>query len=163
VTRIDTEIHIDGPIDAVFDVVASARDWPRWDHEGTWTVVEHVRPARLILQIDSGRIQIGYTFSTDSGSTLLRRELSYRPQDFAGGAADPSALEARMHAHRGEFLGIPASGRAIDDTGLFLLRLEGQRIAEFWAQPDQLGLLKQLGARVVAGEADNMPATAERL
>ena len=28
-------------------------------------------------------------------------------------------------------------------------RVECERIAEFWAQPDQLGLLKKLGGRVV--------------
>jgi hypothetical protein len=43
--------------------------------------------------------------------------------------------------------------RELDRTrGLPRLRLEGERIAEFWAQPDQLGVLKQLGSRVVAGE-----------
>ena len=51
--------------------------------------------------------------------------------------------------HRAEFLGIPATGRRIDYTGMLLLRLDGDRIAEFWANPDQLGLLKQLGARVM--------------
>ena len=52
--------------------------------------------------------------------------------------------------HRGEFLGIPATGRAIDYTGMILLRMADGKIAEFWAQPDQLGLLKQLGARVTS-------------
>lgn len=37
-------------------------------------------------------------------------------------------------------------GRATDYYGLLLVRLEGQRIASFWAQPDQLGILRQLGA-----------------
>jgi hypothetical protein len=27
---------------------------------------------------------------------------------------------------------------------MLLVRLEGERISEFWAQPDQLGLLNQL-------------------
>ena len=49
---------------------------------------------------------------------------------------------------RDEFLGIPATGRRIDYTGLLLVRLDGERIAEFWAQPDQLGILKQLGAQI---------------
>ena len=54
--------------------------------------------------------------------------------------------------HRGAFLGIPATGRLIDYTGMLLVRLDGQRIAEFWAQPDQLGLLTQLGARLETGQ-----------
>jgi predicted ester cyclase len=57
--------------------------------------------------------------------------------------------------HRGgEFLGIPASGRRIDYTGLVLVRLAGEQIAEFWAQPDQLGLLKQLGARMITDDPE---------
>jgi predicted ester cyclase len=48
-------------------------------------------------------------------------------------------------------LGIAATGRRVEYTGM-LVRLEGKRIAESWAQPDQLGLLKQLGARVTGGE-----------
>jgi predicted ester cyclase len=40
---------------------------------------------------------------------------------------------------------MPPTGRRIDYTGLLLVRLEGQAIAEFWAQPDQLGIFKQRG------------------
>jgi predicted ester cyclase/uncharacterized protein YndB with AHSA1/START domain len=280
-TNIGNEVHIDGPIGPVFDLVTTTRYWPQWHpateavsgvtdrplalgdqvrerasiggrvHEGTWTVVEHDRPTRLVLQIDQGRIQITYAFTPSGGSTLLRRELQYRPEDFAGGATDPAGLEARMQAqsaealnslerlvrqrlplernklavrttlerafnqrdlaaldegftadaaihdpgtdfrgpselrrgleklltafpdfqfsvldelaeddrvviryrgqgtHRAEFLDLPATGRRIDYTGLLLVRLEGQAIAEFWAQPDQLGIFKQLGARLV--------------
>jgi steroid delta-isomerase-like uncharacterized protein len=279
-TNVCNEIRIDGALEPVFDLVTTTRYWPQWHpatesvagvtdrplalgdqvreratiggrvHEGTWTVAECDRPRRLVLEIDGGRIRITYTFAPDQDATLLRRELRYRPQDFAGGTTDPAALEARMHAqseealrrlrwlverlvaaernklvarrileaafnrqdldaleagftpdaaihdpgmdfrgpaelrhglegllrafpdfrftvldqlaeddrvviryrgqgtHRGEFLGVPASGRRIDYTGLLLLRLDGERIAEFWAQPDQLGVVKQLGVRL---------------
>jgi predicted ester cyclase/quinol monooxygenase YgiN/uncharacterized protein YndB with AHSA1/START domain len=277
-THICHEVRINGPIELVFDLVTTTRSWPQWHpateavsgvtdrplalgdqvheraviggrvHEGTWTVTEHVRPSRLVLQIDGGRIQITYTFSSDGEATLLRRELRYPPQDFAGGTADPAALDARVHAQseaalrrlawlvehqlllernkrvsrgilepafnqadltaidagftpdaaihdpgtdfrgpaqlraglasllaafpdfrftvldqlaegdrvliryrgqgtqRGDFLGIPATGRRIDYTGMFLVRVEGAQIAEVWAQPDQLGIVRQLGA-----------------
>jgi predicted ester cyclase len=59
--------------------------------------------------------------------------------------------------HQAEFLGVPATGRRIDYTGQLLLRFTNGRISEFWAQPDQLGLLKQLGARVELGD---VPAAA---
>ncbi len=54
--------------------------------------------------------------------------------------------------HSSEMFGIPATGRSIDYTGILMLRFANDRIAEFWAQPDLLGLLMQLGARVVVGE-----------
>jgi steroid delta-isomerase-like uncharacterized protein len=50
--------------------------------------------------------------------------------------------------HRGEFLGVPATGKAFTYTGIFIVQLHAGQIAELWASPDQLGLLRQLGARV---------------
>jgi predicted ester cyclase/uncharacterized protein YndB with AHSA1/START domain len=278
VTSISNHIRIDGPIALVFDLVTTTRFWPRWHpathavsgvtdrplqlgdrvtehatiggraHAGTWTVVEHDPPTRLVLQIGEGRIEIAYTFEADADATELTRVLRYRPQDFAGGDTDPAGLEARMDSestvalerlkrlvefrlplernaravrdilerafnqreltavdegftsdaaihdpgaefrgpaqlrgglqrlltafpdfhftvldqlvdedrvviryrgqgtHAAEFLGMPATGRSIDYTGLLLARVDSGRIAELWAQPDQLGLLKQLGA-----------------
>ena len=279
-TTISNEVRIDGPIETVFDIVTTARYWPLWhpataavdgiisrpltlgdqvreraviagrSHEGVWTVSEHTRPERLVLQIDDARISIAYAFAQVEQHALLRRVLDYRPQDFAGGDADPAALETQMYeqsreallrlksvvelyvplernkltarrtlerafnerdfaalddgftpdalihdpgvdfhgpaelrqglerlleafsdfhftvedqlaegdrvmiryrgqgTHRGEFLGIPATGQRIDYTGMLLLRLEGGRIAALWANPDQLGLLQQLGATI---------------
>ncbi len=54
--------------------------------------------------------------------------------------------------HRAEFLGVPATSRRIDYRGIIIVRLEGGQIAEVWAQPDQLGILQQLGARLSLGE-----------
>ncbi|MBV8714675.1 MAG: ester cyclase [Chloroflexi bacterium] len=46
--------------------------------------------------------------------------------------------------HRATFLGIPPTGRRIEYTGIVILRLALDKVVEFWAQPDQLGILKQL-------------------
>ena len=48
--------------------------------------------------------------------------------------------------HSAEFLGIAATGKRIDYTGMLMVRVQGSRITEFWANPDQLGIFKQLGA-----------------
>jgi steroid delta-isomerase-like uncharacterized protein len=48
--------------------------------------------------------------------------------------------------HEGEFFGIPATGRQVTMGGLDLVRVEGGRLAEHWANFDQLGLMQQLGA-----------------
>ena len=53
--------------------------------------------------------------------------------------------------HRGEWRGIPATGRRIRYTGILIVRFDGDRIAAYWAQPDLLGLLRQLDAVRVAG------------
>jgi len=48
--------------------------------------------------------------------------------------------------HRGELLGIPATGRRFRFNGVSIYRLAEGKIAEQWEQLDRLGLLQQLGA-----------------
>jgi steroid delta-isomerase-like uncharacterized protein len=65
------------------------------------------------------------------------------------GEGDRVAIRYRGRGtHSAEFLGVPATGRRIDYTGILIVRLFAGKIAEFWAQPDQLGVLTQLGAYV---------------
>jgi len=45
-----------------------------------------------------------------------------------------------------DFLGLPASGRKINVTGISIFRIADGKIAEHWANEDALGLLQQLGA-----------------
>jgi steroid delta-isomerase-like uncharacterized protein len=61
---------------------------------------------------------------------------------------DLCAVNLRLTGtHRGEFLGIPATGRAIDVHAMTFLRLGADgRVTERWQRLDEVGLLRQLGA-----------------
>jgi len=48
--------------------------------------------------------------------------------------------------HRGEFFGIPATGKRIAISGTSVYRIAGGQVAEEWTQADMLGLMTQLGA-----------------
>ena len=48
--------------------------------------------------------------------------------------------------HRGDFMGVPPTGRRIRATGLQISRFEEARIVERWGSSDQLGILQQIGA-----------------
>ena len=48
--------------------------------------------------------------------------------------------------HRGEFLGVPATGRVVTFQAVDIFRLTGNKIVEQWVIIDALGLLQQLGA-----------------
>jgi steroid delta-isomerase-like uncharacterized protein len=54
--------------------------------------------------------------------------------------------------HQGEFFGIPPTGKRVAMGGLDLVRVEGGKLAEHWANFDQLGLLRQLGAIPAPGQ-----------
>jgi steroid delta-isomerase-like uncharacterized protein len=48
--------------------------------------------------------------------------------------------------HKGVFLGIPPTGKAVIWAGINIYRLAGGKVAETWQLSDALGLLRQLGA-----------------
>jgi C-1 hydroxylase len=53
---------------------------------------------------------------------------------------------AATAVHRGEFAGIPATGKLVIIDGLELLRISDGQIAEFWHMDDFAGMLQQIGA-----------------
>jgi len=52
--------------------------------------------------------------------------------------------------HRGNFFGIPATGRTIDVYEAGIFKLVNGQITEAWFMADEAGVLKQLGARLPA-------------
>ncbi|HUJ58159.1 MAG TPA: ester cyclase [Kofleriaceae bacterium] len=48
--------------------------------------------------------------------------------------------------HRGELMGVAPTGKKVKVAFQDLWRVEGGRIAEYWAAVDYLGLMRQLGA-----------------
>jgi Polyketide cyclase / dehydrase and lipid transport len=116
-TQIVGWVPIRGSIDQVFDLVTTAHYWPEWHpatqsvggitqrplvlgdqvrerariagriYTAQWRVTEHVRNARLVLQVDGGRMQTDYAFVKFESTTVVRRELTYRAEDFGRTAA----------------------------------------------------------------------------
>ena len=52
--------------------------------------------------------------------------------------------------HRGLFMGVPATGREISARGVQIARFAGGKMVERWGSSDQLGILQQLGASIIA-------------
>ena len=60
---------------------------------------------------------------------------------------DRVAVRLTAHAvHTGEFMGMPASGKAYTIPEIHIFRIRDGRIAEHWGQADLLGMMRQLGA-----------------
>src|SRR2546427_13050514 len=47
--------------------------------------------------------------------------------------------------HTGEFMGIPATGKAVEISGIDITRFENGQSTEHWGQWDVAGLMVQLG------------------
>lgn len=48
--------------------------------------------------------------------------------------------------HEGEFMGVAATGRRIEATGMDIVRVADGEIVEHWGEFDAMGLLRQIGA-----------------
>jgi steroid delta-isomerase-like uncharacterized protein len=61
-------------------------------------------------------------------------------------AGDKVAVRFRYGGtHSGEFMGIPATGKAFSVGGMNIFRIRDGKIVDNWSQLDMLGLLQQLG------------------
>jgi steroid delta-isomerase-like uncharacterized protein len=59
---------------------------------------------------------------------------------------DKVALHYTMQGtHRGQFIGIPPTGKSVSVTGMINARIAEGKVVERWANVDTLGLMKQLG------------------
>jgi steroid delta-isomerase-like uncharacterized protein len=60
---------------------------------------------------------------------------------------DKVAARIRMTGtHTGSFMGIPATGKQVSFTGIYIARIEDGKIVEHWGEEDSVSLLTQLGA-----------------
>jgi len=66
---------------------------------------------------------------------------------------DKAVARARATGtHRGEFIGIPATGKTFDIKLIDMFRFEGDLVGEHWGVLDALAMMQQLGV-VPAGPA----------
>jgi steroid delta-isomerase-like uncharacterized protein len=64
----------------------------------------------------------------------------------AFGARDRVVVRwSAVMTHRGDDLGIPATGKSVRISGMSIARIVDKKIVEGWDSWDQLGMLKQIG------------------
>jgi len=62
--------------------------------------------------------------------------------------AEEDKVTARFTArgvHKGEFMGLPPTGKAITMTGIEIFRIKDGKIVELWGEANLMGLMQQLG------------------
>lgn len=53
--------------------------------------------------------------------------------------------------HKGEFMGIPPTGKSVSFGVIDIIRIAGGKFVEHWGQMDRMGLMQQLGAMPAPG------------
>jgi steroid delta-isomerase-like uncharacterized protein len=67
--------------------------------------------------------------------------------------AEGDKVAARLTArgtHKGEFQGIPPTGKPVSFTGMRVFRFVSGKIAEEWSNLDMFGLMQQMGVVLTA-------------
>ncbi|MBI1879025.1 MAG: ester cyclase [Chloroflexi bacterium] len=54
--------------------------------------------------------------------------------------------------HKGEFMGITATGKSFTMTGIDIIRFAGDKAVEHWGNQDDLGMMQQLGVMPAPGQ-----------
>lgn len=63
------------------------------------------------------------------------------------GEGDKVAVRVTLRGtHRGPFMGLPPTGAAVTSTETIVFRVVAGKVVETWANRDDLGMMKQLGA-----------------
>ncbi|MBP1234464.1 steroid delta-isomerase-like uncharacterized protein [Arthrobacter sp. PvP102] len=68
---------------------------------------------------------------------------------FADGNLEASHV-VMSGTHKGEFMGIPASGKSVQFSNTDIIRIDDGKVAEHWGSSDTLSLMQQIGAAPAA-------------
>jgi steroid delta-isomerase-like uncharacterized protein len=116
-------------------------------HSGRFDVIDDLVSPGIVTHGFPGEnpdsLEAYRSFFRDLERAFPRMEFSI---DHMVAEEDRVAVRFRIRAvHSGDYLGIPATGRTVEFSGMVLYRLEEGRIVETWLHPDNLTLLQQLG------------------
>jgi steroid delta-isomerase-like uncharacterized protein len=126
VRRFIEEVHVQGDLDRVDDLVHP--DYVLHD------------PA---LPTVTGRNSVRQVIA---GIRLAFPDLAYTVEDLIAKGERVVARWTATGTHRGEFMGIPATGQPVSASGTSIYRFAEGKIAEEWKTWDVWGTMKQLGA-----------------
>ena len=72
-------------------------------------------------------------------------DLQITPEDLIAEGDKVTMRYGWRATHRGELMGIPATGKQVTTSGISILRVADGKIAEQWDNFDNLGMLQQIG------------------
>ena len=80
-------------------------------------------------------------------------DLQITPEDLIAEGDKVTMRYGWRGTHKGELMGIPATGKQVTTSGISILRVANGKIAEQWDSFDNLGMLQQLGVVPAPGQA----------
>lgn len=72
-------------------------------------------------------------------------DFRYEVKDVVAEGEKLAVRDVFAGTHRGDFMGIPATGNRVTMEAIHIYRFEEGRLAEHWVARDDLGMMRQLG------------------
>jgi predicted ester cyclase len=124
--------------------------------------------SRSILEGDwrrlDGLLADGFTYTGDSAvysrdqyfgfMQALKDAMAEMTMEFTHVVADGDLVSIRFVTRAknvGKFMGAPATGKKVEITGIFIRRIEGDKVVQEWQTTDLLGLMTQMGFFTLLG------------
>lgn len=79
-------------------------------------------------------------------------DLNYVTEDLVAEGDKVVSRYTVTSTHTGEFMGIPATGKQVKVTGIFIARVTDGKVVESWTEWDSMGTMQQLGVVPPPGE-----------
>ena len=79
-------------------------------------------------------------------------DLEFTVEDVIGEGDRLASRGAWRGTHKGDFMGLPATGKQVTVPFIDLWRVSDGKFVENWVQMDMLGLIRQLGVGAESGE-----------
>lgn len=73
-------------------------------------------------------------------------DFRYEVEDVISEGEKVAVRDVFTGTHRGEFMGVPATGNRVAMEAIHIYRFGGGKLAEHWVARDDLGMMRQLGA-----------------
>ena len=124
VRRIFEEVIVKGNLSAVDEIMASnyVYHFPGQDVKGPEGFKEFVKMMRTAFP-----------------------DLSMTIEDQIAEGDKVATRETMRGTHKGDFMGIAATGKQVTFTGMVIVHFQDGKEVEAWGSPDMLGLFQQLG------------------
>ena len=130
VRRIFDEVIVKGNLSAVDEIMASnyVYHFPGQDVKGPEGFKEFVQMMRTAFP-----------------------DLSFTIEDQVAEGDKVATRETMRGTHKGDFMGIAATGKQVTFTGMVIVHFQDGKEVEAWGSPDMLGLFQQLGVTPPVG------------
>jgi steroid delta-isomerase-like uncharacterized protein len=99
----------------------------------------------IIAHYSSGDLNLEQYSKYGMSLVIAFPDLQQNVEDILAQGDRVAARITLRGTHKGAFSGVPATGREADIQAALICRISQNKIAEVWAFPNELGLLRQLG------------------